>query len=133
MDQKKLRVILAVVIGVSLGVSVFIHLERGNFTAAKLVQVSEDLNKRLPLNLDSNTRWDTTIPGPGNCLTYCYTLVNSSKSELNPDDFAAKVKPRLLDNYKTNPEMKLFRENGVTLRYQFKDKAGETVTVIEVP
>ena len=85
----------------------------------------------MPLNLDSNTRWDTTIPGPGNCLTYCYTLVNSSKSELNPDDLA-KVKPRLLENYKTNPEMKLFRENGVTLRYQFKDKDGQTVTTIEV-
>lgn len=69
---------------------------------------------------------------PGKCLTYCYTLKNVSKSEINPGEVTAKIKPKLLLNYRTSPDMKLFRENRVTLRFMFKDKVGETVTLIEV-
>ena len=123
---------MAVVIGISVGVSVFIHLQRSDSTEEKLVQTSKHLNERLPMNVDSNTRWDTTVPGPGNCLTYCYTLVNASKSEIDTNEITTKIKPMLLLNYRTSPDMKLFRENSVTLRYMYKDKLGETVTVIEV-
>lgn len=132
MDHKRIRVIMAVVIGTSVGVSTFIHLQRSGSTEEKLVQTSKDLNARLPLNVDSDTRWDTTVPGPGKCLTYCYTLINVSKSEIDPGKVTAKIKPKLLLNYRTSPDMKLFRENRVTLRFMFKDKLGETVTLIEV-
>jgi hypothetical protein len=123
---------MAVVIGTSVGVSTFIHLQRSGSTEEKLVQTSKDLNARLPLNVDSDTRWDTTVPGPGKCLTYCYTLINVSKSEIDPGKVTAKIKPKLMLNYRTSPDMKLFRENRVTLRFMFKDKLGETVTLIEV-
>ena len=132
MDHKRIRVIMAVVIGTSVGVSTFIHLQRSGSTEEKLVQTSKDLNARLPLNVDSDTRWDTTVPGPGKCLTYCYTLINVSKSEIDPGKVTAKIKPKLMLNYRTSPDMKLFRENRVTLRFMFKDKLGETVTLIEV-
>ena len=132
MDHKRFLVIMAVVIGTSIGVSTFIHLQRNESTVEKLVQTSKELNARLPLNVDSDTRWDTTVPGPGKCLTYCYTLVNVSKSEINPGEVNAKIKPKLLLYYRTNPDMKLFRDNRVTVHYMFKDKLGETVTSIEV-
>jgi hypothetical protein len=132
MNHKRFRVIMAVVIGISVGVSTFIHLQRSESTEEKLVQTSKDLNARLPLTVDSETRWDTTVPGPGKCLTYCYTLINVSKSEINPGEVTAKIKPKLLLNYRTSTGMKLFRENHVTLRYMYKDKVGETVTIIEV-
>lgn len=66
MDHKRFRVIMAVIIGISVGVSTFIHLQRGKSTEEKLVQTSKELNARLPLNVDSDTRWDTTVPGLGN-------------------------------------------------------------------
>ena len=123
---------MAVVIGISVGVLTFIHLQRNESIEEKLVQTSKDLNARLPLNVDSETRWDTTVSGPGKCLTYCYTLINVSKSEIDPEQVTAKIKPELLLNYRTSPSMKLLRENHVILRYMYKDKVGETVTVIEV-
>ncbi len=135
MNHKRIQVIVAVVIGISVGVSTFIHLQRsnsGNSVEEKLVQTSMNLNARLPLNVDSDTRWDTTMPGPGRCLTYCYTLINVSKSEIDPGEVTAKIKPKLLLYYRTNPDMKLFRDNGVTAHYIFKDKLGETVTSIKV-
>ena len=131
MDHKRLWGIMAVVIGTSVGVSTFIHLQRSGSTEEKLVQTSKDLNARLPLNVDSDTRWDTTVPGPGKCLTYYYTFVNVSKNEINPGEVSAKMKSKLLLNYRTSPGMKLFRENGVTVRFIFKDKVGETVTSVE--
>lgn len=123
---------MAVVIGIFVGVSTFIHLQRSNSVEEKLVQTSKNLNARLPLNVDSDTRWDTTVPGPGRCLTYCYTLINVSKSEIDPSEVIAKIKPKLLLYYRTSADMKLFRDNRVSVHYMFKDKRGETVTLIEV-
>ena len=132
MDQTRIRFVMAVVIGICVGVTTILHLQRKVSSEEKLVQVSKDLNARLPMSVDNETRWDTTVPGPGNCLTYCYTMVNASKSELDPAMITSKIKPKLLQYYRTNPDMKLFRDNRVTLRYLYKDKAGETVTLIEV-
>lgn len=132
MNHSRFRAIFAVVIGISIGVSTFIHLQRSNSVEEKLVQTSKNLNARLPLNVDSETRWDTTVPGPGRCLTYCYTLINVSKKEIDPAELTAKIRTKLLLYYKTNPEMKLFRDNRVTVHYLFKDKLGETVTSIDV-
>lgn len=123
---------MGVVIGISAGVLTFTHLQHSKSTEERLVQTSKELNARLPLNVDSDTRWDTTVPGPGKCLTYCYTLINLSKSEIDPGEVAAKMKPKLLVNYRTSPGMKLFRDNRVTLRFVFKDKVGESVTMIQV-
>jgi len=132
MDQKRLRIIAAVVIGVCVAASTFLHLQHRESTEDKLVQTSRNLNARLPMNVDNDTRWDTTVPGPGKRLTYCYTFVNASKTELDPEKIAARIRPKLLMYYRTNAEMKLFRENRVTVCYLYKDKAGETVTSIEV-
>ncbi len=132
MGQKRYHTIMAVVIGICVGISTFLHLQGGGSTEEKLAQTSKNLNARLPMNVDSETRWDTTVSGPGNCLTYCYTLLNVSKSELDPDKVTAMIKPKLLLRCKANPEMKLFRQNHVTLRFLFKDKVGETVTSIQV-
>jgi hypothetical protein len=131
MDHKRLWTIMAVVIGASVGISTFIHLQRSGSTEEKLVQTSKELNARLPLNVDSDTRWDTTVPGPGKCLTYYYTFVSVSKNEINPADVTRQMKSKLLLNYRTSPGMKLFRENRVTVRFVIKDKSGETVTSIE--
>lgn len=123
---------MAAVIGASIGISTFFHLQHSESTEEKLVQTSKDLNARLPLNVDSDTRWDTTVPGPGKCLTYCYTFINVSKSEIDSSEVTAKMKAKLVANYRTSPDMKLFRDNHVTVRFMFKDKMGETVTLIEL-
>jgi hypothetical protein len=135
MDHKRMWRITGAVIGVCVGVSVFFHLQRSESTestADRLVQTSKDLNARLPMNVDAETRWDTTVPGPGNCLTYCYTLIHVSKSEIDPGDMTAKIRPTILSSYRTSPGMKVFRDNRVTVRYMYKDKMGELVTLIEV-
>jgi len=123
---------LALVIGISVGASVFIHGLTNDSIEQKLVETSKNLNARLPVNVDSETRWDSTFAGPGTCLTYCYTLVNLSKSEVDPNEITLRMKPKLLEAYKTSPDMALFRDKHVTVRFQYKDKAGESVTVIEV-
>ena len=132
MNHKRIQAVMAAVIGISVGVSTFTHLQHSNAVEEKLVEASKNLNARLPLNVDSDTRWDTTVPGPGRCLTYYYTLINVSKSEIDPGEVTAKIKPKLLLFYRTNPEMKLFRDNRVTVQYVIKDKLGEKVTSINV-
>jgi len=98
-----------------------------------LVLTSKRMNAGLPMNLDSYTRWDSTMPGPGNCLTYCYTLVKVSKSEIDPNKVNA-IKQALLNACResSDPDLKLFQQKRVTLRFMYKDKYGEVVTLVEV-
>jgi hypothetical protein len=48
-----------------------------------LVRVAAGLSQRLPKMLDSETRWDSVTAGPGEKLTYTYTLVNHPAGELD--------------------------------------------------
>jgi len=122
---------LAIVIGISVGVLIFIDFWNGS-THTKLVRASQYMNRHLPMNVDNSTRWDTTVPGPGKRMTYYCTLVNVSKSEISVDEITAKAKAKFLLNYRTSPVMKMLRENRITLRVVYRDKLGEPVIMVEV-
>jgi hypothetical protein len=48
-----------------------------------LVKVAAGLSQHLPKMLDSETRWDTVTAGPGETLTYTYTLVKHSSGDMD--------------------------------------------------
>ena len=88
----------------------------------ELINISNLLNKQCPIVLDQDTRLDTTSTGPGNSLTYYYTLVNYQKNEIDSDKFIKLLKPNILNNAKTNKDMENFRKNKVELIYVYRDK-----------
>ena len=61
MDHKRFQLIMAVVIGIAVGVSTFIHLQRSDFhlqrsecTEEKLIKASKHMNARLPLDVTAS-------------------------------------------------------------------------------
>ena len=97
-----------------------------------LVQAAQEMNKSCPIILDQDTRLDTKLGGPGKNFSYFYTLVNYSKEEINQDTLISYLKPNIINNVKTHPQMAIFRENDITMNYNYKDKDGVFLFIISV-
>ncbi len=97
-----------------------------------LVETSKRINATLPMHVDKETRMDSTVAGPGNRLTYLYTLVNLSSDDLDSATFIKNMRPQLIQGYRTSPSMAAFRERQVELHYHYRDKNGNVVAAIVV-
>lgn len=94
----------------------------------QLVEFANELNKTCPMNIDEYTILKNVVPLPNKTIQYNYTLIGITKAEVNLDTVKKYVFPAVLQNAKSNPDMKLFRDNKVTLDYYYADKNGEFVT-----
>jgi hypothetical protein len=94
-----------------------------------LVKTAEDLSIKCPQTIDADTRLDNVSALP-NELRYQYTLVNYNLEDLNADTFKLLMQPNLFNLAKTNPDLKIFRDNKTTLTWVYNDKSGKFITQI---
>jgi len=132
-DMKRLvLIVLAAVIGSIIGKYIIDGISgKQNIFDKNLVQTANQLNKNLPVMLDSETRLDSTMALPGKKFSYYYTLVNYSVDELDIENFENIMKPTILNGLKTNSDLKGFRDNKVTMIYFYKDKNGNEIVKFE--
>jgi hypothetical protein len=97
-----------------------------------MMEAASELNKTCPFMVDKDTRLDNAAALPGNIFQYNYTLVNLDKSEVNVDTVKKYVEPGLINNVKTSPGLKVYRDNKVTMAYNYRDKNGVFVLKITV-
>lgn len=97
-----------------------------------MMKAASELNKTCPIMVDQHTRLDNAAAMPNNIFQYNYTLVNLDKSEVNIDTVKKYVEPGLINNVKTNPDLKVYRDNKVTMAYNYRDKNGVFVLKITV-
>ena len=89
------------------------------------LKTSREINSTLPMQLDKETRLDTTMVGPGEkTVTYLYTLVNVRDEEFDEATFVKEMKLPLANAYRTFPGMATFRDLKVALRYEYRDRDG---------
>jgi hypothetical protein len=94
----------------------------------QLVEFANEFNKNCPMNIDEYTTLKNAVALPNKTIQYNYILVGITKAEVKIDTVKKYVFPGVLQNVKSNPEMKFFRDNKVTLNYYYSDKNGEFVT-----
>ncbi len=122
-------IVLATTIGSSFGQGL---VTTSNSFEEQLKTAANEINKRCPAMVDKDTRLDNAIAGPGKTMTYNYTLVNHNKKDLDINVFESFVRPNHIKNIKTNQGIKSFRENNVTMIYNYKDKNGIFIYRIEI-
>lgn len=93
----------------------------------QLVEIASEMNRSCPMNVDKYTTLKNVVALPDKTLQYNYSLV-ISKEEIKIDTVKKYFFPSLLLNAKTNPGMKIIRDNKVTLNYHYADKNGIFVT-----
>jgi hypothetical protein len=89
-----------------------------------MMAAASEINKTCPIMVDQYTRLDNVLAMPDNACQYNYTLVNIDKSEVNLDIVKKYIKPGLINNVKTSPDLKIYRDNKTTMVYNYRDKNG---------
>jgi hypothetical protein len=98
----------------------------------ELMKAASELNEACPIMVDQETRLDNAISLPGKIFQYNYTLVNVVKDSLDLQVFEEYMNPMLFNNVKTNPDLEDFRNNKVTIAYNYVDKFGVFLTKISI-
>ena len=99
---------------------------------AELARVALELNKRTPIQYDQFTRLDSASSKGATNFSYFYTLINVEKKAIHSDTVQAFLKPNLVDNIKYSPELKVYRDNEITMDYYYYGKNGDFIIKIAV-
>lgn len=91
---------------------------------------ADRINPTLPKMVDQITRLDHVAAGPGNRITYDYTLMTAGPAAMSPDKIE-QYRRTITD--KACSTLAEFRRNGTLMIYRYKSQNGEDVAEIQVP
>ena len=116
-----------------IGLSIILSCStRSTDVESLLKTVEQEINKTCPKTIDKDTQLDNVVVLSNKTIQYNYTLVNSKLEDLNLQVIKSAFFPLLLNEAKTNPGLKIFRDNKVTLNYYYADMDGKFVTLYKV-
>jgi hypothetical protein len=125
----KRAVVTAVTLGVAAILAFFIWKLAAGDVNRQLQKAANEINRRSPLMIDSETRLDGAIASD-NMLTYRYTFVNSDRGYWRIN--AATLKSAVIDRASSSPEIASLFKSGVTLRYIYNDRSGKLLAQFDV-
>lgn len=99
---------------------------------AALSKMANQVNQKLPMAADKETRLDNVTPGPGRRFTYNYTFVTATIRDVDKAYFLQMMPPKLRNGVCSSPEMQVFFKNGITVGYSYRASDGVFVTKIDI-
>lgn len=129
-----LAIVFAKGIGKMVGKYTAGSYEQGKIEATveqRLLDTSKKINAHLPMMVDSETRWDTTIC-IGKRMSYIYTMVNLTEKDIDKIAFAYEIKTMLVKNLCSNQDMVKMLKMGVQYDYMYKDMNGILIASINI-
>lgn len=90
------------------------------------------INAQAPIKIDDQTRLEKALAGPGDLMTYFYSLTTVTVAEVEPAALLENIKPKLLSSLCNNADMLPVLQAGAKLVYVYSDINGEDVGRIEV-
>ena len=121
-------------IGKNLGKSSVKNYEQGKIDRAieqALLEASQQINKQLPMMVDSETRLDVTMCA-GKHVAYKYTMINVSEKEIDKIDFENKMKALLVKNQCSNENTIKMLKMDVRYNYTYLDRNGILLAAINI-
>lgn len=94
---------------------------------AALRELVQKMNATMPMVLDSSTRIDNLVAGPGVRFTYNYTITAGPASMYEPSAVAEHIRTTIKAGVCTHPDMQVFWKNGVTIGYSYRGNDGAFV------
>jgi hypothetical protein len=95
-------------------------------------KAAEQSNKRGPVMVDQDTRWDRSAVGPGARLTYFYSLPKYSSREIDRGWLLANLKPEIKKGVCASKEMKPSLQYGATYIYAYSSNDGVEMARFEI-
>lgn len=99
----------------------------------ELEESAEQVNALTPIPVGDDRILTRCVAGPGRSETYYYTFFTFTKpADFDQEEFIQSHRPHMINNYRTNPDLRSTRLDGVTLRYNYSDKNGVFLAEIEI-
>lgn len=98
----------------------------------KLSEMATDINKSAPVALDDNTRFDSAEVTDNNLFRYYYTVMNTDNPKQLIDTHAKAMKNDIKTSFATNPDLRIFVKNNVTIEYIYRDENRNTIRTITI-
>ncbi len=122
-----------------LGLSLLLLLQAGCKGKAKaedwipeknrnLVSATAYLNGRCPEMVDSDTRLDSVFLSQEGHLSFFYTLPGRESTSISSTAFYAYMMPEIIDNVRTNRDLKMHRDSSLTMVFNYNDRNGVQIT-----
>ena len=116
-----------------LGLSIILSCSSRSTDIVSLLKLSaQEINKMCPMTIDEDTQLDNVVVLSNKTIQYNYTFVNWELEDLDLQAIESDFFPLLLNRTKTNPGLKSFRDNNVTVNYYYADMDGKFVALYEV-
>jgi hypothetical protein len=135
-QSKNMKKKVGIIVGIIIVIGILVLVQQLYFKApsfeSEMRKAAIEMNKTYPMMVDQHTRLDNAAVLPNNEFQYSYTLVYMVKDSLNLQAFEDYMKPAILNGVRTNPDLKAYRNNKVTMSYNYKDKNGVFITKISV-
>jgi uncharacterized protein YcfL len=97
----------------------------GSAVNDNLAAVAKEINKRCPIIVDESTRMDSASVYNEFMITYYYTVHTVANKEVDLQKFKTSMETAMLQKYKTDPQLAIYRDNKIAIAYDYKDKAGD--------
>lgn len=91
-----------------------------------------ELNASAPVMLDPYTQFDGASVTNNNVFRYEYTIKNTSDAERMVHEKSETIKDEMKNQYKTDPSLRIFTENDVTIEYIYKNSDGKVIQTITI-
>lgn len=92
--------------------------------------IADQINRKCPQMLDSETRLDGIEVGAPNTIIYKYTLVNIKSEDVDTVAFNRAMWPGLVSNIKVSQDMKKLRDNNTIVYYAYRDKSNKPICTL---
>jgi protein TonB len=96
-----------------------------------LLRTASELNSRLPMMVDSDTRLDSTT-GTNNTFRYNYTLVNYASSTISASELTSAIGQTLVNKVCTSKDTESFLRSGVTVSFAYFGNDGKQIALLSV-
>ncbi len=96
------------------------------------MKMADQLNARMPMTIDQDTRLDNILAGPGTRITYNYTIVTASSREVDRAALMNHLKTTLKSGVCSHPDMQVFFKNKVTVGYSYRASDGPFVGKLNI-
>lgn len=124
--MNKTHIIYAIAIFTLVSIGLTSCVEKKQTTFDKLMlQITSELNKFCPIMVDAETQLDNVVALSKNTLQYNYTLLSAERASVDISVLENYMQPIILNIIKTNPDLKIFRDNDVIMAYNYRDKNGK--------
>lgn len=98
----------------------------------KLEEMAVNLNESAPVMLDQFTRFEGASVTSGNIFRYSYTVLNTSNPDSLVQNGLQSLKENIGKEFSSNPDLRIFKKNNVTIEYVYNDENGQTIRSLRI-